>query len=159
MEKFNDIFELVNEIEFNFTTLENETVAILSCDPDEIEQHTVARVELLEKNKKLFDEIFEFCDGCENGGNLKSAVKNTAQRNELTDDEKCVFDRFCEIYAIVHRIVNIDKQVTDRIQREHSRIVEKIKEMNTSHQSKASKFYSASNTGAEKHLGDTSRKV
>lgn len=159
MEKINEIFGICDIIEDNFLILEKETLEILSCEPEQIEQHTVNRVELLEKNKKLFDEIFEFCDTLENGEIVKSAVKNTAVRDDLSEEEKSVFDHFTQVYAVVHRIVNVDKQVSERIKREHSRVVEKIKEMNASHQSKVGKFYSASDTGAKKHLGNTFGKV
>lgn len=159
MEIFNEIFEICDRIKDNFLILEEETLAILSCDADEIEEHTIKRAEMLEMNKKLYDEIFGFCEKSENGDSLSKAVKNTALRNELSEDEKIVFDRFSEVYAVVNRVVNVDKQVVDRIEREQQKIVEKIKQMNASTESKATKYFSASQTGEEKHFSDNVRRV
>lgn len=159
MKNFEEIFEIHKTVKSNFLALEQETVAILSCDADDIEAHTVARVEYLEKNKKLYDEIFEFCKTYEKGGALEGAVKNTADRSELEAAEQEVFDLFSQVYAVVNRVVNVDKQVTERIEREQNKIIKQIKNMNTSHESKAAKFYAASDTGEQKHFNDSKRRI
>lgn len=159
MKSFDEIYEIYKTVKSNFLTLEQETVAILSCDADDIEGHTVARVEYLEENKKLYDEIFEFCKTYEKGEALESAVKNTADRSELEEAEQKIFDLFSQVYAIVNRVVNVDKQVTERIEREQNKIIKQIKSMNTSHESKAAKFYAASDTGEQKHFNNAKRRI
>lgn len=159
MKNFEEIGEIFKQIRSNFLALEQETVAILSCDADDIEAHTVARVEYLEKNKALYEEIFDFCGTAERGIQLSGAVKNTADRESLNDAEKEVFDKFTQVYAIVNRVVNVDRQVTERIEREQNRIVRQIKEMNTSNEAKAVKFYTASDSGGQKHFDGSKRRI
>lgn len=159
MKNFEEIYDIFKTVKSNFLALEQETVAILSCDADDIEGHTVARVRYLEENKKLYEEIFEFCKSYEKGEELEGAVKNTAVRDELPEKEQEIFDKFSQIYAIVYRVVNVDKQVTERIEREQNRIVNQIKSMNSSQESKAAKFYAASNTGDQKHFGESNRRI
>lgn len=159
MKNFEEIFEIQKNVKSNFLALEQETVAILSCDADDIEGHTVARVEYLEKNKELYEEIFDFCKTYEQGYALEMAVKNTAMREELPDNLKEVFDRFSQVYAIVNRVVNVDKQVTERIEREQNKIVKQIKDMNSGYESKAVKFYAASDAGEQKHFGESKRRI
>ena len=159
MNVFSEIFEITETIRKNFEALEAETNAILSCPPEDIEAHTENRVNYLEENKKLYDEIFAFCAVTENGEELKGAVKNTAEREQLSEDFRKVFDGFQEVYAIVHRVVNIDSQVTERIERERERILEQIKNMNEGQEAKAAKFYAASQSGSEMHVPDTKRSV
>ncbi|MBE6836702.1 MAG: hypothetical protein E7509_01705 [Ruminococcus sp.] len=159
MKNFDEIYEIHKTIKSNFLALEQETVAILSCDADDIEGHTLARVEYLEMNKKLYEEIFDFCKTYEKGEALEGAVKNTAMRDELPEEIQEIFDRFSQVYAIINRVVNVDKQVTERIEREQNKIIKQIKEMNTGHESKAAKFYAASDTGEQKHLGDSKRRI
>lgn len=159
MTDFKEIFTLQKTIKSNFVALEQETVAILSCDADDIEGHTIARVMYLEKNKQLYEEIFDFCKTYENGEELESAVKNTAIRDELSEELQEVFDRFSQVYAVVNRVVNVDKQVTERIEREQNKIIKQIKNMNSGVESKAAKFYAASDTGEQKHLGESKRRI
>lgn len=159
MKEFEEIFEICKKVKENFLALEQETVAILSCDADDIEAHTVARIEYLEENKKLYEEIFEFCKTVPNGEAIEGAVKNTADRDALSDEEKDVFDRFSKVYAVVNRVVNVDKQVTERIEREQNKIINQIKMMNAGPEAKASKFYAASDRGGKKHFDDTKRRI
>ncbi|MBR6336110.1 MAG: hypothetical protein IKR76_00095 [Ruminococcus sp.] len=148
------IIELLDKIKDRLLFFEQETIDILSCDVDEIEEHSDNRVKITHELDRVFDHIELLCSEMEEDGDrVRRIIRSSRDLTEVAPDEEAIYFKMQEIGSLINRIKDSDVQAVDRIDREKDGLLGKIKAENTGAGAKAAKFMVGTNDGRQKYVG------
>lgn len=148
------IIELLDKIKDRLLVFEQETIDILSCDVDEIEEHSDNRVKITHELDRVFDHIELLCSEMEEDGDrVRRIIRSSRDLTEVAPDEEAIYFKMQEIGSLINRIKDSDVQAVDRIDREKDGLLGKIKAENTGAGAKAAKFMVGTNDGRQKYVG------
>ena len=148
------IIDLLVVIGEKLLVFEQETIDILSCDIDDIEQHTGNRIKITAELDKLFGLIELLCSEMdEDGDRVRRIIKSSRDLTEVAPDEEAIYFKMQELGSLINRIKDSDVQAIDRIEREKNSLLGKIKAENTGTGAKAAKFIVGTNDGHQKYVG------
>ena len=139
-EKISRICGLLDEIKSELLCFEQETIEIISCDTDSIEEHTENRVKITEKMDVVFKEIDRICIDMDGGAEIRKIIRNVSMFTTVEPRFEPVFFKAQGIFSILNRIKDSDVQAIGRINIEREVLLKKIREMNNGQEAKASKF-------------------
>ncbi len=148
------IIELLDNIKEKLLIFEQETIDIMSCDLDDIEEHSENRVKITHQLDKIFDHIELLCSEMEEDGDrVRRIIKSSRDLTEVAPDEEAIYFKMQEIGSLINRIKDSDIQAIDRIDREKDSLLGQIKAENTGAGAKAAKFMVGTNDGSQKYVG------
>lgn len=148
------IIELLEVIRQKLLVFEQETIDIMSCDVDDIEEHSHNRVKITAELDKLFGLIELLCSEMdEDGDRVRRIVRSSRDLTEVAPDEEAIYFKMQEIGSLINRIKDSDVQAIDRIGLEKEALLGKIKAENTGAGAKAVKFIVGTNDGHQRYMG------
>lgn len=153
------ICSLLDEIKNCLLDFEKETMDIISCNIEDIEEHTRKRVDITQKLDEIFKEIDLICENMENGEKIKKMIRNVSLYTNVNKDEEPVFLKAQEIFSVFTRIKDSDVQAVDRINIEKEMLIKKIKDTNNGQQAKAAKFSVGVDDGMKKHFEEEKKLI
>ena len=77
-ERIEKICGLLDKIKDYLLEFEKETIEIITCDSEAIEEHSQNRVTITEKMDSVFKVIDEICKDMERGGEIRKIIRNVA---------------------------------------------------------------------------------
>jgi hypothetical protein len=155
-----EICLILDSIKENLLEFERETINIISCDIDSIQNHTENRVSITSKMDESFKKIDEICSSMEKGSEIRKIIRNVSNYSSVEPENEPVFLKAQSIFSIVNRIKDSDIQAVDRINLEKNILLKKIKDINNGQEAKASKFkIGTSNDGSKLHFNNNSKSV
>lgn len=134
------VINLLEEKKDYFTLYEQVSLAMLSCDADELEEKIGRRAVIIERIDHLDACIDE---ACEKQQLYCQAARASCGRSELPEGWKTVFDCAMQVRAIIGRLPDIDLQIEMRLEQERDLALEQIKSNNRGQNAQAAKYYSA----------------
>lgn len=147
MDTIEKICALIREKYEEFLSFEHQTERLLSCDIDEIENCMQQRQCCMDSISNIDNQLLQLAGMTLYPELTASVLKLKCNRDELPEELKCVFDSTLEVFSVVNRIIEMDKQVNIRVEAEKERLLEKIKSNNQSMHAHASKYYSNNTFG------------
>ena len=148
------IIELLDKIKERLLVFEQETVDIMSCDLDDIEEHSNNRVKITAELDKIFSHIELLCSEMEEDGDrVRRIIKSSRDLTEVAPDEEAIYFKMQEIGSLINRIKDSDVQAVDRIGLEKEALLGRIKAENKGAGAKAAKFIVGTNDGRQKYVG------
>lgn len=142
MAAINQLCEMLAKKKDIFLQYEKDTEALLSCEVDEIEMHMKSRKKLSGEVDRIDAALDRLAaDDAENQTAVRQALKNHCGRNQIPAELRPVFDSAQQIFAVVHRIQQMESRTEERIKFEQGILLEKIKKLNRSTAAQASRFY------------------
>lgn len=148
------IIELLDKIKERLLVFEQETIDIMSCDLDDIEEHSNNRVKITAELDKIFSHIELLCSEMEEDGDrVRRIIKSSRDLTEVAPDEEAIYFKMQEIGSLINRIKDSDVQAVDRIGLEKEALLGRIKAENKGAGAKAAKFIVGTNDGRQKYVG------
>lgn len=142
MDTITELCEMLAKKKDIFLQYEKDTQALLSCEVDDIETYMKSRKRLSGEVDRIDAALDRLAaDNAENQTAIRRALKNHCGRNQIPAELRPVFDSSQQIFAVVHRIRQIELRAEERIKFEQGILLEKIKKLNRSTTAQASKFY------------------
>ena len=145
-EKVSRICELLDEIRNELLEFEQETIEIISCDIDSIEEHTENRVKITERMDAVFKKIDVICIDMDGGAEIRKIIRNVSMFTTVEPEFEPVFFKAQAIFSILSRIKDSDVQAIGRINIEREVLLKQIREMNAGQEAKAAKFAAGANS-------------
>lgn len=129
--KIAEIYDKLVKKERMFSDYEAITKKMLICEFEEMSSLTEKRFEISQEIDKLDSEILILCEG---DSLLRSAVRNSCNRDEVPEEMCGIFDQSQKIFAIINRIRNDELEIIQRLEINKLKIKEKIKATKGTHQ-------------------------
>ena len=120
---------ILDSIKENLLEFERETINIISCDIDSIQNHTENRVSITSKMDESFKKIDEICSSMEKGLEIRKIIRNVSNYSSVEPENEPVFLKAQSIFSIVNRIKDSDIQAVDRINLEKNIISNSLKQI------------------------------
>lgn len=143
-----------------FAQYEQLTIQMLTCPIETLENLTIQRQKLCDRIDNLDREIDHQTKEIPNGKTVIQALQLKCLRSQVSDQYLDFFDRAQEIFAIAHRVRQMDPEIATRVESELVALTDKIKENNRSVTAQAAKFGSGITSGQSTEiLGSKYQKV
>lgn len=148
------ILEQLEKIKEKLLVFEQETIEIIGCDIDDIEEHSTNRVKITKELDKCFDMIELLCSEMgPDGDRVRRLIRSSRDLTETAQDEEAIYFKMQQIISLLNRIKDSDVQAIDRIDLEKNALLGKIKAENKGAGAKAAKFIVGTNDGRQKYVG------
>ena len=159
-ERIEKICGLLDKIKDYLLEFEKETIEIITCDSEAIEEHSQNRVTITEKMDSVFKVIDEICKDMERGGEIRKIIRNVADFTTVDPELEPGFFKAQSIFSLLSRLKDSDVQAFSRVNIEKDMLLKKIREMNTGQEAKAAKFKIGTDTNENKaYLGFSKKTV
>lgn len=140
MNIIDELIRLLNEKKELFIQYEIYTGRLTECPVEDIEEYITQRGALANQIDKITDAIKCLCAGEKNGDALLAAINNTCKYDEVTQEGRALFSKGQEIFSVISRISEQEKQITPRMEELRTELLGKIK--NASNTPKIAKYLS-----------------
>jgi hypothetical protein len=150
-EIINRLYELLEQKEKLFLEYEKESLALLDCDIDDMEEHINNRGKLSVEIDENEEQIKNISNNYEYGF-IKPVLSNSCDRNQLSLAHIKIFDKSQKIFSIVNRISRINCEIEQRIILEQEALLEEIKLINSGQEAKASKYSDTVSDGSKPYI-------
>ena len=148
------ILEQLEKIKEKLLVFEQETIEIMGCDIDDIEEHSANRVKITKELDKCFDMIELLCSEMgSDGDRVRRLIRSSRDLTETAQDEEAIYFKMQQIISLLNRIKDSDVQAIDRIDLEKNALLGKIRAENKGAGAKAAKFIVGTNDGRQKYVG------
>ena len=135
------ILEQLEKIKEKLLVFEQETIEIMGCDIDDIEEHSANRVKITKELDKCFDMIELLCSEMgSDGDRVRRLIRSSRDLTETAQDEEAIYFKMQQIISLLNRIKDSDVQAIDRIDLEKNALLGKIRAENKGAGAKAAKF-------------------
>ena len=131
---------------FLITKYEEESLALLDCDIDDVTEHINERDRIVKLVDVLRREILKLCP--KDSPEYK-AFNNSCERRELTPELQQIFDLRQQFNTHMTRAHSMDPDIIQRLKDTRDVIVKEIKENNSGQNANAAKFYTNSMSGGK----------
>lgn len=116
MDTITAVCSLLEEKKKQLLNYEEATLAMLSCDADDVEHYIIERSKLAIAVDELGDEIARLCDGEAAGVVLLETAQGKMTFEKVPSEYQCVFYGAQGVSSVVNRIKESDKQVVERLE-------------------------------------------
>ncbi len=153
-----EICALLSKAQQEMLQLEQETNALYTCTVDEIPLCVERRAACAARVDTQFQQIYQICDA-DPRGMLRKAVSSQTLFEDVPEELHCIFEARRQLNAVIHRILQIEPQVLERLQTEREKLLEQIRENNRGQSANASRYLGALNSGQDVHFTTQGRKI
>lgn len=138
------IFSLLKEKKELLLQIERVTNIMKDAPAEELMDLFTERGELLERAQSLGTEIARYAEKNEE---YKAALSSEASPNALSAEAKEIFEASLGVKAVANRVTREDEAVLDHIKSERNKLLDKIKELNSSGAAVAGSYRRSVQTG------------
>ena len=140
------IIQKQQKLLFLITRYEEETMALIDCDIDDVTKHIDERDRIVKLVDVLTKEILKLCP---EGSHEYNAFRNSCSRSDLTPEIQQIFDLRQQFNVHKSRACSMDQEIIQRLKNTRDDIVAEIKENNSGQNANAAKFYTSGLSNGE----------
>lgn len=110
-----------------FLAYEQATLALLDCAPEDAENYITQRGELATEIDGVNEEIEQICGSVPDGATMLAASKVALPFEQVSSEYQCIFYSGQAVQSVIHRILQSEGQVKERLEKLRNEAMEGIK--------------------------------
>lgn len=130
MNDIESILNNMNQKKEQILKFEELSELLLSSDIDEMEEIVDKREVIIQTVNMLEEEMLQMPFYQEHSEEIRNAIKNRANRDDINIEYLPLFDKGQELFAIVNRISRMEEAIAQHIEDCRIKLEERIKESN-----------------------------
>ena len=157
MPQTHEILRHLEEKKRLFLEFEQETEQMCFAPINEIEKHMQIRLDLQEQIEDLDEELQALYDQLPGA---REAASHAAKRQDLSEPLGKIYDLSMQVKAVVHRIMQNEPMILERIQKERAELLKKLESTKQSSASVAQRYHQSMSGGVKRpYIPPAGRKI
>lgn len=128
MDTINQLSCLLEEKKEKFQMYETQTLALLSCELEDMEQYIINRDALATEIDELSEEMARICSDMPGGDLLMDILQTKVNFENVPDEYHPLFYSAQAVRSTVNRIAQTERQAVERMELFRSQALEQVKQ-------------------------------